>query len=168
MQVSITRFQVAFSGAPKLCRTAHITRSTSHKHVHIVKSSAEGAEGISETGIISGEWSANWSLASYDDVLSYFSRNMLTKDHAPSTRLSDIMQTRLITCRPNDSLADLKARNAFATITGMPVVREEDGVLIGVISKSDLSKPGNLVSVSIVFIFCCEQCLRHRIRNTQE
>lgn len=142
MHISITRLQIA-PCAPKLCRVTRITGSTSRNFVNIVKASAEGAEGI-----ISGEWSANWSLASYDDVLTYFSRNMLTKDHAPSTRLLDIMQTRLITCQPNDSLVDLKARNAFAKVTGMPVLRG-DGVLIGVISKSDLSKPGNLVSVSI-------------------
>ena len=108
---------------------------------HVVAAS-EGAEGVE--GVISGEWGANWSLASYDDVLTYFSRNMINKAHSPTARLSDIMQTHLITCKPEDRLDDLKASNAFGEISGMPVVRD-DGVLVGVLAKSDLNKPGSFV-----------------------
>lgn len=115
-------------------------KSNTSRHVAVAASeSAEGAEGV-----LSGEWGANWSLASYDDVLTYFSRNMINKSHSPTARLSDIMQTHLITCKPEDRLDDLKARNVFSEISGLPVIRD-DGVLVGVLAKSDLSKSGTFV-----------------------
>jgi len=84
------------------------------------------------------------SLATYDDVMTYFNRNMLKSTTTPSTRLSDIMQTSLRTCLPDESLDELQARDAFGNVSGLPVVRA-DGSLVGIISKGDLNKPGTHV-----------------------
>lgn len=87
------------------------------------------------------------SLATYDDVMTYFNHSMLKSHHTPSTRLSDIMQRKLITASPDDTLADLHARGVFQKVSGLPVTRE-DGTLVGVISRKDMEKPGQTVRVS--------------------
>lgn len=53
---------------------------------------------------------------------------MMTSDH-------------LITCGPEDYIGSLKETGVFDRVSGLPVVRP-DGVLLGVLSRSDLNKPG--------------------------
>ena len=94
--------------------------------------------------VISGEWETNWSLATFDDLQTYYANNMIKKSHKPSTRLSDIMQRNVVAAHPDDKIADL--RGAFEKYTGLPVVRSSDHALVGVVSRKDLNKPGTLVS----------------------
>lgn len=83
------------------------------------------------------------SLATYDDVMTYFTNNMISKSYTPSTCLADIMQRNVVVARPTDKLNEL--RGAFVKYTGLPVVRS-DGGLLGVISRKDLEKPGEYVA----------------------
>jgi CBS domain-containing protein len=94
--------------------------------------------------VLSGEWETNWGLATYDDIQTYFTNNMIKKSHKPSTRISDIMQRNVVAANPDDKISDLRA--AFEKFTGLPVVRPSDHGLVGVISRKDLHKAGTLVS----------------------
>ena len=89
-------------------------------------------------------------MKSADEVLAYFNKSILKEPHSPTTRLFDIMATQLQTCSPHDSLEELAARGAFAAVSGLPVLRADDGALVGVISKKDMKKPGTQVHVSLV------------------
>lgn len=112
--------------------------STVHRH-GIPRISNDRAEAV-----LSGEWETNWSLATYDDIQTYFTNNMIKKSHKPSTRISDIMQRNVVAANPDDKISDLRA--AFDKFTGLPVVRPSDHGLVGVISRKDLNKAGTLVS----------------------
>lgn len=56
-----------------------------------------------------------------------------------------IKPEKLITCGPEDYLDSLRDTGVFDRVSGLPVVRP-DGVLLGVISRSDLAKPGSQVA----------------------
>jgi CBS domain-containing protein len=113
--------------------------STIHRPVITHFSNERAADAV-----LSGEWPMNWSLATYDDIQSYYTNNMLKKSHKPSTRLSEIMIRNVVAANPDDKIDDV--RPAFEKYTGLPVVRPSDHGLVGVLSKKDLKKTGTLVS----------------------
>ncbi len=134
MQIAL-QTPTAFVAAPISRRPSAISR----RPVVVTRVSSDRADAI-----ISGEWETSWSLATYDDVQTFFVRNLISKQHKPSTRISDIMQRNVVAASPDDKIADLRA--AFEKFTGLPVVRPSDHGLVGVITRKDLNKPGTLVS----------------------
>lgn len=98
----------------------------------------------SPEGVISGEWDATWSLATYDDILAYFNSKSLKKTVKPKTKLGDIMHKRVFTCQPMDNIDELKGSVAMKKVNALPVLNHED-VLVGVVSKADLNLDGSEV-----------------------
>lgn len=93
---------------------------------------------------LTGEWSASWSLASYEDVGDYFNDQLFKDEAAPSSLLSDIMSTDMTVAFPDTTVEELT--KMFTTITGLPVVESASNrKLIGVVSKKDLNKSGSVV-----------------------
>jgi CBS domain-containing protein len=93
---------------------------------------------------LSGEWAANWSLASYEDVGQFFQDNLFKDDAAPGTSLGEIMSVDLRTTTPDAAVASIKS--LFEEVSGIPVVKTgTDRTLVGVVSKKDLEKSGSLV-----------------------
>ena len=98
---------------------------------------------IDEDAIASGEWPANWSLASFEDVGEFYTQQFLSEKAKPETSLKDAMSTATFMAKPEQSLAELDA--AFQVVTGVPVVNKR-GECVGVVSKKDLAKGGSKVS----------------------
>merc|ERR1712025_1371985 len=96
---------------------------------------------IDEDSIASGEWPANWSLASYEDVGEYYAGRVLKEEQGHN--VSGIMTTNILTAGPTDSSQSLT--KLFDHVTGVPVV-DSEGVCIGIVSKKDLAKKGKTVS----------------------
>lgn len=89
--------------------------------------------------------SSRRSLATYDDVLSYFNSKMLKDAMKPTTKLGDVMHTRVFACGPEDNVDELKGSLAIKKYGGLPVV-DNDGKLVGVVSKTDWNtKEGDYV-----------------------
>jgi CBS domain-containing protein len=93
--------------------------------------------------MLTKEWGPNMSLASYDDLLSYVHNKLNKARLFPMTRLIDIISTNLITIHPNVNIRE--AHSYFDGISGLPVI-DDDGALLGVLSKKDLSRPGQVVA----------------------
>lgn len=136
VSASSLRVQARLSVRSAVCRPNPLRICARSKWSSVVvRSNAEEA--------ISGEWPMNWSLSSYDDVSEYLS-NKIYKEHIqPTYVLSDVMSTEVVTVKPEDSLAEIKAK--FDNVSGLPVVNEE-GKCIGVISKKDAEKGGATVA----------------------
>ena len=98
---------------------------------------------IDEDAIASGEWPANWSLASFEDVGEFYTQQFLSEKAKPETSLKDAMSTATFMAKPEQPLAELDA--AFQVVTGVPVVNKR-GECVGVVSKKDLAKGGSKVS----------------------
>lgn len=112
-------------------------------HVSALRRSIVSKAGNPESNL-TGEWSANWSLASYEDVGEYFNDNLFKEEAAPSSLLSDIMSTDMAVATPETTTSDLKAM--LTTMSGLPVVESSTcRKLLGVVSKRDLEKSGTTV-----------------------
>lgn len=108
------------------------------------RAAAGGASGVAARagGIdVSDEWQAVESLASADEVLTYYNHQ-----HQPkNTRLHDVMQVNLVLTSPDASLAEASAlMDGPPSIEGLPVVAA-DGKLVGVLSRKDFAKGGTHV-----------------------
>ena len=96
---------------------------------------------IDEDAIASGEWPANWSLASYEDVGEYYAGQVLKEQDANS--VSGVMTTNILSADPTASVEDV--RKLFDHVSGVPVV-DSEGVCVGIVSKKDLNKKGSTVA----------------------
>ena len=63
---------------------------------------ARPREQIDEDVIPSGEWPANWSLASYEDVGEYYAGQILKEEQG--NMVSSIMTTNIVTSGPTDTV----------------------------------------------------------------
>merc|ERR1712091_196267 len=99
------------------------------------------ADSIDEDVIPSGEWPANWSLASYEDVGEYYAGQILKEEDANS--VSGVMTTNILSADPTASVEDV--RKLFDHVSGVPVV-DSEGVCVGTVSKKDLNKKGSTVA----------------------
>ncbi|KAF3320364.1 CBS domain-containing protein [Carex littledalei] len=90
-------------------------------------------------GIISGEWSENFSLLSYDDLRAYLESQRIKS--SPKTQgiagVSEVMSTPVRTAKSDQTLEEVA--HHFEAVSTLPVV---DGnlICIGVISKNDQDK----------------------------
>merc|ERR1712242_322451 len=87
------------------------------------------ADSIDEDVIPSGEWPANWSLASYEDVGEYYAGQILKEQDANS--VSGVMTTNILSADPTASVEDV--RKLFDHVSGVPVV-DSEGVCVGIVS----------------------------------
>jgi CBS domain-containing protein len=55
---------------------------------------------------LTGEWPVNWSLASYEDVSEYFTKNLFKPTAAPATLLADVMSKNVTVTTPETLLKD--------------------------------------------------------------
>merc|ERR1711977_45205 len=99
------------------------------------------SDSIDEDVIPSGEWPANWSLASYEDVGEYYAGQVL-KEQEGNT-VSGVMTTNILTADPTSSVESVK--KLFDHVSGVPVV-DSEGVCVGIVSKKDLNKKGSTVA----------------------
>merc|ERR1712072_1115992 len=98
------------------------------------------ADSIDEDVIPSGEWPANWSLASYEDVGEYYAGKVLKEEQ--SNNVSGIMQTNVVTAGPTDPIKAVK--EMLTNVSGVSVV-DSEGVCVGIVSQKDLTKKGTTV-----------------------
>jgi CBS domain-containing protein len=96
---------------------------------------------VDESGILSGEWPVTWSLASYDDLSTYFQNKFFKEDTAQT--LAFVMSANPLTTTADAPLDAVRA--TLTDISGLPVV-DSNGTLVGVVSRKDLDKPGARVS----------------------
>ncbi|KAK2077346.1 hypothetical protein QBZ16_004980 [Prototheca wickerhamii] len=75
-----------------------------------------------------------WSLVSYEDVQHYFDRKVLQEGKHASHQLASVMS----------------AKRHFEEVSGLPILRPGDDVLIGVVSRKDLDKKPDAESVGDV------------------
>jgi len=140
-----SRSRTAVCGSAKKIRS--VQRPSSHRErFSLVKSFAldkkpDLAGSIDEDTIASGEWPANWSLASYEDVGEYYAGRVLKEEQ--SNNVSGIMTTNIVTAGPTDTIKSVE--KLFDHVTGVPVV-DSEGVCVGIVSKKDLAKGGSTVS----------------------
>ncbi len=83
------------------------------------------AKQIDEDTIASGEWPANWSLASYEDVGEYYAGRVLKE--AESNNVSGIMTTNIVTAGPND---DVKVRSPASRPRLLPFFSPSPSTLV--------------------------------------
>lgn len=102
---------------------------------------ARPREQIDEDVIPSGEWPANWSLASYEDVGEYYAGQILKEEQG--NMVSSIMTTNIVTSGPTDTVQSVK--KLFDHVSGVPVV-DSEGVCVGIVSRKDLNKSGKSVA----------------------
>lgn len=93
--------------------------------------------------MISGEWPVNWSLASYEDLGTFFKNQFFKQDM--NKTLGDVMSTKLVYASKDMSLTDAEELMAKSGVSGLPVV-DDDGTLVGVLSRRDLAKGGSTVA----------------------
>ncbi|KQJ81508.1 uncharacterized protein LOC100842300 [Brachypodium distachyon] len=92
-------------------------------------------------GVLSGEWTENFSLVSYDDLRQYLESQIIDTDKmSPTARLGDVMSRPVQVAMADQKLAEIDA--LFATQSGMPVL-DDEGRCIGVVSKKDKDKASN-------------------------
>ncbi|XP_064949504.1 uncharacterized protein LOC135598928 [Musa acuminata AAA Group] len=85
-------------------------------------------------GIISGEWTENFSLLSYDDLRAYLQSQVTVHKVGPSSLLGEVMSTTIVTAMAGQTLEEID--HHFEFVSALPVV---DGELrcTGVISRHD-------------------------------
>ncbi|XP_058101275.1 uncharacterized protein LOC131245684 [Magnolia sinica] len=91
-------------------------------------------------GIISGEWSQNFSLLSYDDLRAYLEPEIFKDKMQPSALLGEVMSTLIRTVTVDQTLEEID--HHFEVVSGLPVINEEL-VCIGVVSKKDKQEASN-------------------------
>ncbi|XP_074570615.1 uncharacterized protein LOC141827300 [Curcuma longa] len=89
-------------------------------------------------GIISGEWTENFSLLSFDDLRAYLESQVVTVDKVQQPWLLGEVMSKTISTTMADQKLD-EVNHHFDVISGLPVV-DDQLRCIGVISKSDIAK----------------------------
>mmetsp|Transcript_5487 Transcript_5487/g.19129 ORF Transcript_5487/g.19129 Transcript_5487/m.19129 type:complete len:204 (-) Transcript_5487:65-676(-) len=138
-----SRTKVAAACGAKPCRV-HARQNPTHRaRFEGIKSfsTPDLSDSIDEDAIASGEWPANWSLASYEDVGEYYAGQVLKEQDANS--VSGVMTTNILSADPTASVEDV--RKLFDHVSGVPVV-DSEGVCVGIVSKKDLNKKGSTVA----------------------
>ncbi len=90
---------------------------------------------MDEDTIASGEWPANWSLASFEDVGEFYKNELLKEEAAGAGTLKGCMSSEVFTTTPEAKTGDLG--KIFEKVSGIPVVNDA-GQCVGMIAKSDL------------------------------
>ncbi|KAJ8499005.1 hypothetical protein OPV22_009557 [Ensete ventricosum] len=85
-------------------------------------------------GIISGEWTENFSLLSYDDLRAYLQSQATVHKVGPSSLLGEVMSTTIVTAKAGQMLEEID--HHFEFVSALPVV-DGDLKCIGVISRHD-------------------------------
>ncbi|RWW11190.1 hypothetical protein GW17_00025216 [Ensete ventricosum] len=85
-------------------------------------------------GIISGEWTENFSLLSYDDLRAYLQSQATVHKVGPSSLLEEVMSTTIVTAKAGQMLEEID--HHFEFVSALPVV-DGDLKCIGVISRHD-------------------------------
>ncbi len=68
-------------------------------------------------------------------------RNTILKlSDAQKMRISSVMNTPVVTISPDDSLEDAAKKMSERHVSKLPVVDEESGLLVGIISSSDIMR----------------------------
>merc|ERR1712124_88523 len=127
-----SRTKVAAACGAKPCRV-HARQNPTHRaRFEGIKSfsTPDLSDSIDEDAIASGEWPANWSLASYEDVGEYYAGQVLKEQGANS--VSGVMTTNILSADPTASVEDV--RKLFDHVSG------------GIVSKKDLNKKGSMVA----------------------
>jgi CBS domain-containing protein len=130
------RSRVAISAASKQVRTLNQTRRVRFAQL---RPFAIG-DSIDEDVNVSGEWPANWSLASYEDVGEYYAGKVLKEEQG--NNVSGIMHTNVVTAGPTDPIKAVK--EMLTNVPGVSVV-DSEGVCVGIVSQKDLTKKGTTV-----------------------
>merc|ERR1712072_708300 len=92
--------------------------SHSKRFANLRAFAADISDSIDEDAIASGEWPANWSLASYEDVGEYYAGRVLKEEQ--SNNVSGIMQTNVVTAGPTDPIKAVK--EMLTNVSGVSVV----------------------------------------------
>ncbi|OEL24472.1 hypothetical protein BAE44_0014509 [Dichanthelium oligosanthes] len=94
-------------------------------------------------GILSGEWTENFSLLSYADLRAYLESQITTTgEMSPTAKLGDVMSRPVRVATPGQRLAEVDAFFAALQYSGLPVV-DEEGRCVGVVSNKDKAKAPN-------------------------
>ncbi|KAK8448402.1 hypothetical protein SEVIR_7G000600v4 [Setaria viridis] len=94
--------------------------------------------------IVSGEWPENFSHLSYADLRAYLESQITTAgEMSPEARLVDVMSRPVQVATPGQRLAEVDAFFATQQFSGLPVVDDEEGRCVGVVSKKDKAKAPN-------------------------
>ncbi|KAF3322179.1 CBS domain-containing protein [Carex littledalei] len=118
-----------------------ISGPISKRHVALAMGDTRPAIDEYPEGIISGEWTENFSLLSYNDLLAYLESQIKTTNKtSPTSKLGDVMSRPVQVARVDQRLEEIDRH--FKVISGLPVV-DADGKCIGVISKKDKAKAPN-------------------------
>ncbi|KAL5990152.1 hypothetical protein ACLOJK_011049 [Asimina triloba] len=88
-------------------------------------------------GIISGEWTENFSLLTYDDLCAYLKPNLFKEKTQPSVVLREIMSTTIRTATPDQTLEEVD--HYFEVVSGLPVL-DDQKKCIGIVSKKDTAR----------------------------
>merc|ERR1711977_388277 len=130
------RSRVAISAGSKQVRTLNQTRRVRFAQL---RPFAIG-DSIDEDVNVSGEWPANWSLASYEDVGEYYAGKVLKEEQG--NNVSGIMHTNVVTAGPTDPIKGVK--EMLTNVPGVSIV-DSEGVCVGIVSQKDLPKKGTTV-----------------------
>ncbi|KAJ1701924.1 hypothetical protein LUZ63_001703 [Rhynchospora breviuscula] len=113
----------------------------SKRHVALAMGDMRPAIDEYPEGIISGEWTENFSFLSYKDLLAYLESQIKNTDKmSPASVLKDVMSRPVLVARAEQRLEEIDQH--FKVISGLPVV-DADSKCIGVISKKDKAKASN-------------------------
>jgi len=97
---------------------------------------------IDEDSIASGEWPANWSLASYEDVGEYYTGKLFKEGVQTDNTVAGIMQSSVVVAKETDTVKSME--DVLVGISGVPVV-DASNRCVGVVSKKDTAKGGKTV-----------------------
>ncbi|QDZ19329.1 CBS domain-containing protein [Chloropicon primus] len=140
----VTRSNVAAAFGGKIAGRSQARRTSLHRaRFQGIRAYGQPdiSDSIDEDVIPSGEWPANWSLASYEDVGEYYAGQVLKEQE--QNNVSGVMTTNILTAEPTSSVESV--RKLFDHVSGVPVV-DSEGTCVGIISKKDLDKKGSTVS----------------------
>ncbi|CAL9772637.1 unnamed protein product [Musa acuminata subsp. burmannicoides] len=114
-----------------------------------VFSAGDGRPQLDENpeGIISGEWTENFSLLSYDDLRAYLESHITAHKVGPCSPLREVMSTAIVTATASQMLEEID--HHFEAVSGLPVVDGERRC-IGVVCRSDGSRASSLGSKTSV------------------
>merc|ERR1739848_600622 len=140
----ISRSKVAAVCGSDLKKSIRFAQRTSVSHrqrfANLRNFAADISDSIDEDAIASGEWPANWSLASYDDVGEYYAGKVLKEEQG--NNVSGIMHTNVVTAGPTDPIKGVK--EMLTNVPGVSIV-DSEGVCVGIVSQKDLTKKGTTV-----------------------
>ncbi|WVZ83722.1 hypothetical protein U9M48_030842 [Paspalum notatum var. saurae] len=96
-------------------------------------------------GVLSGDWpDEDFSVLSDVDLLAYLESRIVTSDQmSPGARLLDVMSRPVQVATPGQRLAEVDAFFAAHQYSGLPVLDEEEGRCVGVVSEKDKAKATN-------------------------